>query len=395
MTQSSYPSGAVNAEELPDIGIGIIGYGFMGKTHANAYVKIPHACVDVPVLPKLVAVCGRNADKASKMARGFRCTKVYTNWLELVSDADVSVVNVCSNNAAHFEQALGAIEAGKHVVCEKPLATSVEECYLLATAAKNSGIKALTAFNYRFVPAVRLAKSIIEGGRIGDVYHFRGRYLQQQGHDPDEMIENIGYARATGSGVMLGIGSHIIDLARFLVGEPKTVGCISKTFLPQRRSRQGGTMPVTVDEANAAIVEFENGAIGTIESSGMCTGRKNQNTFEVTGSKGSISFDLEDLNHLYVYLEDEQTEDVRGFSCVSVTEPSHPLSSGFLPRGHNIGWEDGHLHCLAHFLRSVAHDKPIEPYGATFDDGYRVQVVMETMFRASARRQQLSVVYEL
>jgi predicted dehydrogenase len=241
----------------------------------------------------------------------------------------------------------------------------------------------MTCFNYRFIPAVRLAKNIIDEGRIGTIYQFRGRYLQQSGHNPDEALDNVKYATSKGSGIMLGIGSHIIDLARFLVGDIQSVCGRSKTFTTSRKTISGEDKPVDSDEGNVALVEFENGAIGTIESSGVSTGRKNQNTWEINGSKGSILFDLEDLNHLYVHLEDEQLEDVRGFTQISVTEPFHPYACTILPRGHNAGWEYGHVHALSHFVNCVVNDLPVAPDGATLEDGYRVQVIMETLKESS------------
>jgi predicted dehydrogenase len=215
--------------------------------------------------------------------------------------------------------------------------------------------------------------------------------LQQQGHNPNEILENVWYARSTGSGVMLGIGSHIIDLARFLVSEITAVSGLSKTFITSRKTASGEDRPVDTDESNVALVEFENGAVGTIESSCISTGRKNQNTWEINGAKGSILFDLEDLNHLYVHLEDEQQEDVRGFTEISVTEPSHPNACLILPRGHNAGWEYGHVHALSHFVNCVVNDLPVSPDGATFEDGYRVQVIMESLKESSKTGKRIEV----
>ena len=355
----------------------------MGKVHSNAYLKMLYTSPDPPAYPELIAMCGRNAQKVKDAAMRFGYKGYYTDWRHLVQDPRIEIFNNCANDYLHVEPTVAAVEAGKHTICEKPLGKTVEETRKMFEAAEKAGVKHMTCFNYRFIPAVRLAKNIIEQDRIGRIYQFRGRYLQQQGHNPDEILENVWYARSTGSGVMLGIGCHILDLARFLVSEIKAVSGLSKTFITSRKTRSGAEQPVDADESNVALVEFENGAIGTIESSCISTGHKNQNTWEITGSKGSILFDLEDLNHLYVHLENEQREDVRGFTQISVTEPSHPNACLILPRGHNAGWEYGHVHALTHFVNCVVNDLPVAPAGATFEDGYRVQIIMETLKQSS------------
>jgi len=236
-----------------------------------------------------------------------------------------------------------------------------------------------------------LARQLIEEGRLGTIYQFRGRYLQQVGRDPNEVTENVWYAAGTRSGVLLGIGSHIIDLARFLVGEVEAVSGLVKTFNRSRTDRSGKTETITADEANYALVEFEGGAVGTLESAGISTGRKNQCTWEINGSRGSVVFDLEDLNHLQVCLDDGSQEPVLGFTSVSVTGPDHPLQAMILPPGHNTGWEYGHLHALHHFLDAVVNDRKVEPYGATFEDGYRIQVIMEAIVESSRAGKRVAV----
>ncbi len=247
--------------------------------------------------------------------------------------------------------------------------------------------------NYRFIPAMRLARELIEKGAIGKIYHFRGCYLQEIGHDPQAPVENLWYASGTTSGVLLGLGSHVIDTARFLVGEISAVSGLVKTFKTSRKTASGTTVAVEADEADIALLEFDNGAIGTLESSGVGTGRKNSFTWEINGTKGSIAFDLEDLNHLQVYMADSPTKEARGFTNVSVTESQHPLQAAILPPGHNAGWEYGLLHALNHFIDCVANDKPVEPYGASFEDGYKNQVLMEAINESSRKRQRIEVKY--
>lgn len=379
--------------EMKKVGIGILGYGFMGKVHSNAFFKMKYTYASPPAFPEFIAMCGRNEEKVKDSAMRFGYKGYYTKWQDLIEDPRIEIFDNCSNDYMHFEPTLAALKAGKHVICEKPLAKTVEEAKQLAEAAKGLDTKHMTCFNYRFIPAVRLAKNIIDEGRIGTIYQFRGRYLQQSGHNPEELFENVPYARKTGSGIMLGIGSHMIDMARFLVGGIASVCGQSKTFTTSRKSVTGEDKAVEVDESNVALIEFEDGAIGTIESSGISTGRKNQNTWEINGSKGSIQFDLEDLNHLHVHLEDEQREDVRGFTEISVTEPYHPNACLILPRGHNAGWEYGHVHALSHFVNCVVNDLPVAPYGATIEDGYKVQVIMEAMIESSKTGRRIDIAF--
>jgi predicted dehydrogenase len=377
----------------PRVGVGVIGYGFMGKVHSNAYLKIPYSYSSPAAYPALVAMAGRNEKVLIDTARRFGYRGVYPDWRELVEDPDVQVVDNCTPDNLHAEPSIAAVEAGKHVVCEKPLAMTAADARRMRDAAIKAGVKHLLCHNYRFMPAVRLARHLIEEGRLGTIYQFRGRYLQQVGRDPSEVAENVWYASGTRSGVLLGIGSHIIDLARFLVGEISAVSGLVRTFNRIRTDRSGRTETVTADEANYALVEFAGGAVGTVESAGISTGRKNQCTWEINGSKGSVVFDLEDLNHLRVCLDDGSTDPVLGFTNVSVTGPNHPLQAMILPPGHNSGWEYGHLHALHHLLDAVANDRKVEPYGATFEDGYRVQLVMEAIVESSksGRRVEVSV----
>jgi predicted dehydrogenase len=246
--------------------------------------------------------------------------------------------------------------------------------------------------NYRFIPAVRLARQLVESGAVGRIYHFRATYLQEPGHDPSSPLEDCWYASGTRSGVLLGIGSHIIDMARFLVGEILTVSGLLKTWNTSRKTRGGSSEQVNADEGNLALVEFAGGATGTLESSGVATGRKNEQFWEINGSRGSITFDLEDPNHLKVYT-DEPAREMRGFANVSVTDPGHPLQTIYLPPGHNAGWEYGHVHALHHFIDCVVNDRPVAPQGATFEDGYRIQAVMRAIAESSRTGRRIALSY--
>ena len=367
----------------PGMGIGVIGYGFMGKVHSNAYLKIPYTYEKPAAYPLLVSMCGRKEKSVIDTARRFGYREVCTDWHELIENPAVQLVDNCTPDNMHAAPSVAAAEAGKHVICEKPLAVNVKDAKEMLDAVIKAGVKHMLCHNYRFMPAVRLARKLIEDGEIGTVYQFRGVYLQEVGHRPGEVLENVWYATGTRSGVLLGIGCHIIDMARFLVGEMKSVAGFVKTFNTSRKDSAGRAEKVSADEVNGAIVEFENGAVGTLESAGVSTGRKNQLTWEVNGSKGSLRFDLEDLNHLQVCLDNTPVRDVRGFTSVSVTDFKHPLQSMILPPGHNTGWEYGHVHALHHFIESIVTERPVEPYGATFDDGYRIQVIMDAIVRSA------------
>ena len=375
----------------PCIGIGVIGYGFMGKVHSNAYVKIPYTYQKPVAYPLLISMCGRNEKGVIDTARRFGYQHVCTDWRELIEDPSVQIVDNCTPDSMHAEPSVAAVRAGKHVICEKPLAMNVEDAKEMRDEAVKAGVKHMLCHNYRFMPAVRLAKKLIEVGELGRIYQFRGVYLQEVGHEPSEVLENVWYATGTRSGVLLGIGCHIIDMARFLLGEMKAVAGMVRTFNTSRKDSLGKTESVTADEVNGALVEFASGAVGTIESAGVSTGRKNQLSWEINGSKGSLRFDLEDLNHLHVCLDKTAVQDVRGFTNISVTDFSHPLQSMILPPGHNTGWEYGHVHALNHFIECIAADRDVSPYGATFEDGYRIQVIMDAIVGSAGKGKKMKL----
>jgi predicted dehydrogenase len=381
----------LDCEQLnqPGIGVGVIGYGFMGKVHSNAYLKIPVTYQNPAAYPRLVAMCGRHENGVRDSARRFGYTRVCTDWKELIDDPDVQVVDNCTPDDMHTAPCIAAARAEKHVICEKPLAMTVQDARDMLDAVMASGVKHMLCHNYRFMPAVRLARKLIDDGSLGTLYQFRGVYLQEVGHRPEEPLENVWYASGTRSGVLLGIGCHAIDLARFLLGEIVSVSGFVKTFNRSRSSASGGSEEVTADEVNGAIVEFENGAVGTIESAGVSTGRKNQLSWEINGSKGSLHFDLEDLNHLHVCLDRDGPGHAGGFTEVSVTGFDQPLQSMILPPGHNAGWEYGHVHALHHFIECIMEDRSVAPYGATFEDGYRIQVIMDAIVRSAETGQRI------
>jgi len=379
--------------DVRQIGIGMLGYGFMGKVHSNAFLKIPYSFPNPTANPRLVAICGRDEARVSSAAAKLRYEGYYTDWKQMVKDPAIEVFDNVTPDDRHRAPSIAAAEAGKHVICEKPLAMTVRDAAAMVEAVQKAGVKHMCCFNYRFFPAVRLAQELIEGGALGKIYHFRGCYLQEPGHNPAAPLEDAWYASGTKSGILLGIGSHIIDMSRFLLGEITALSGLVRTYNPTRTSRAGSVETVTADEGNLALVEFANGATGTLESSGVATGHRNQHTWEINGEKGSLAWDLEDPNHLLAFIDGAPPSAVRGFTNVSVTDPGHPLQTLYLPVGHNAGWEYGHVHALHHFMECVANDSSVAPYGATFEDGYRCQVIMDAIVRSSRTGRRITLKY--
>jgi predicted dehydrogenase len=261
-------------------------------------------------------------------------------------------------------------------------------------AAQKSGVKHMCGFNYRFVSAIRLAKELIDKGVIGDIYHFYGRYSVDRAMDPDIPLRWIYVKSKAGSGALGALGSHLIDLARFLVGEPTSVMAQAKTFIKKRKQADSDEPgAVDVDDAVSSLLEFENGAIGNFETSRFCPGRKNNQSLEINGSKGSLVFELEKMNRLQVYLKEETVPLTTGFHDIIVTEGEHTLFKEWWPTGHTLGWDHTFIHELKHFLDAIVSDKPVAPYGATLEDGYRNTVICDAMLKSSDIGKRVDVVY--
>jgi len=377
----------------PEVGVGMFGYAFMGKAHTNAYKKLPYMVYPPPAVPKLAAIAGRNEAAVREAAQRYGYARYYTDWRDLIADPAVQLFDNGGPNDQHAEPCIAAAAAGKHVLCEKPLGRTPVEAQRMLDAVQAAGVKHMVSFNYRFVPAIRLAYELIQEGALGEIYHFRAQYLQEWIADPQlPFVWRLSKA-ASGSGALGDLGAHIIDLGRFLVGEPRTVTALTKTFVKERPLPDGSGMgTVDVDDACAAIVEFANGALGTIEASRFCKGHKNSAVFEINGSRGSIRFNLERLNELEVYWEDGRKE-TRGFTNVLVSESYHPFWSSWWPQGHVIGWEHTFVHEIAHFLDAIVNDKDVAPYGATFEDGYRNAVIVDAIQRSAAEGRRLDIAY--
>ncbi len=388
-------AGEKSLDNIPEIGIGMIGQAFMGKAHSNAWKKMPYIFWPPPAIPKLVKICGLHEEALKESAKRYGYLEYTTNWKDLIADERIQIVDNGTPNFIHAEPSIEAAKAGKHIICEKPLARNAEEAKGMRDAVKKYNVKNICCYNYRMVPAIVLAKNLIADGRLGRLFHFRARYLQEWIVDPDfPMIWRLRKEQC-GSGALGDLASHIIDLGRFLCGEFKSVMATTTTFIKERKDEVTGKKEkVEVDDAVAAVVEFDNGAIGTIEASRFCPGRKNYNIIEINGEKGSIWWDLENMNNLWVFWREEEPVETQGFHCISVTESYHPYYERWWPHGHIIGWENTFVHIAYNMVNAVINNADLEPYVATFEDGYRNAVICDAMLRSSATGKKEDCKYE-
>jgi predicted dehydrogenase len=364
---------AESADAIREIGVGMLGYAFMGKAHSNGYRTLSYMAWPPPLMPRLVAIAGRDRHAVAEAARRYGFERHTADWRELVTDPGIGLFDNGGPNDLHAEPTIAAAEAGKHVICEKPLGRDAEESHEIWKRVEQAGVVHMCAFNYRFVPAVRLARHLIEAGELGEIHHFRGRYLQEWGAT-DAEAWRFDKERA-GSGALGDLGAHVIDLARYLVGEIDTVSALTATFQPGRE----------VDDAFEATVRFSGGAVGTIEATRFAPGRKNAFSWEINGSKGSLAFELERLNELQV------STGTGGFLTRLVSEADDPFWSWWWPHGHVIGWEHTFVHELHHLLGAIAGAHPVAPHGATFEDGYRAAEVCDAILRSAKTGRQQTV----
>ncbi len=360
--------------------IAMIGYQFMGRAHSNAWRQLRHF-FEPPREPVLQLVCGRNADAVAEAARRLGFAEHTSDWRSAVARPDIDVVDICTPGDSHHPIALAALAAGKAVLCEKPLANTLAEAREMRDAALRAGVVHMVCHNYRRVPAVALAQRLIAEGRLGRLHHFRGRYLQDWIVDPAyPRVWRLEKARA-GSGALGDLGSHVVDLARMLIGEIAEVSGLLETFVRERPREDGlGPVPVDVDDAALALVRFANGALGSIEATRFAPGRKNHNRFEINGSRGSLAFDLERLNELELYLEEGPES---GFRRILATDPGHPYASAWWPAGHALGYEHSFVHTALDFLRGIESGSSPAP---SFEDGFRNQQVLDAILRSAASR---------
>lgn len=388
-------AGVTSDKEAPKLGIGMLGYAFMGKAHSNAWKKIPYMMYPPPAIPELTAICGRNKEAVTAAAKRYGYKKVYTDWRDMIADDEIQVFDNGGTNNIHAEPSIAAAEAGKHIFCEKPLSRSPEESKAMLDAVEKAGVKHLVGYNYRFLPAIRLARELIESGKLGRIFHYRASYLQEwvlPAYDMP-MTWRLDKSVAGSGGVLGDLGAHIIDLGRFLVGEIDSVSAMTRTFVQERPTGDGSVARVECPDAFVATVGFANGAIGTLEATRFAAGRKNYEVLEINGENGSIVFDLERLNELGVYWFGEEPKETQGFKNVLVSEPYHPWWSNWWPQGHVIGWEHTFVHEFTHLLDCIVNDKDVAPYGATFLDGYRTDCICAAIMESAATKRHVDVQY--
>ena len=367
------------------IGVGMVGYAFMGAAHSQAWRTV-HRAFDVPLTPAMVAICGRDRARVTAAAVKLGWASVETDWKRLIARDDVDLVDIVTPGDTHAEIAVAALAAGKHVLCEKPLANTVADAEAMAEAAQAAaanGVRSMVGFNYRRVPALTLARKLVATGRLGTIRHVRAQYLQDWIVDPEfPLVWRLDASRA-GSGSLGDLGAHLIDLAQFCTGSLITgVSAVTETFVRERPlvasssglSGQAGTERgrVTVDDAAIFTARFAGGALGSFEATRFASGHKNTMRIEINGSAGSLAFDFESMNELSFHDHTEDPE-TAGFRRILVTEPSHPYLSAWWPPGHIIGYEHTFIHEIRDLLVDIAERRDPEP---SFMDGLRVQRVL-------------------
>ncbi len=377
---------AAGETDKPTLGIGMVGYAFMGAAHSQGWRTAGHV-FDLPRLPALAAICGRDADAVRAAANKHGWAATETDWRALIERDDVDLVDICTPGDSHAEIALAALAAGKHVLCEKPLANTVEEAVAMTAAAEQAeqrGQLAMVGFNYRRLPATTLARSMVAEGRIGSLRHVRVTYLQDWLVNPEFPLTWRLRKEAAGSGALGDLGAHIVDLAQYLVGEPLAgVSALTETFVRERPLPGGqtsglsaaaaaGTGQVTVDDAAVFTGRFPSGALASFEATRYATGRKNSLRIELNGERGSLAFDLERLNEL-AYHDGTEPGTHAGFRRILVTEPDHPYLDAWWPPGHGLGYEHSFVHQARDLVHAIAEGSRPSP---SFADGLQVQRVL-------------------
>lgn len=379
--------------EKKEIRIGLVGYGFMGRTHSNAYSQVGHF-FETQHVPVKQVVCGRSPEKVAAFAKqwGFKDTE--TDWRELVKRDDVDAIDICTPNDSHHDIALEAIKNGKMVLCEKPLALTGEQGEEMVRVMEESGLANLVWYNYRFLPAVTLAKQIVDKGELGRVFHYRANFLQDWTISEDlpqggEALWRLD-AAAAGSGVTGDLLAHNIDCARWLNGEIESVSAMTETFIKERVHQETGEKhPVTIDDACAFMARFENGSLAIFESTRYARGHKALKTFEINGEHKSLSWDLHDLNRLS-YFDHAVDDEKRGWSSILVTDGEHPYAGNWWVPGLNLGYEHSFTHGLYEFLKSLDDPSAKKAY-PDFRNALGTQYVCDAVLESAKTGQWVQV----
>ena len=374
------------------LNIGLVGYGFMGRTHSNAYKRV-NDFFDVPYRPVLKAVCGRTQEGTQAFADNWGYESVETDWRKLVERKDIDAIDICTPNNTHAEIAIAAAKAGKMILCEKPLSMNLVEGQSMVDAVEKAGVVNTVWYNYRRVPAVTLAKKLIDEGRLGKIFHYRANFLQDWTISSDLPQGGAGLwrldSKVAGSGVTGDLLAHCIDTALWLNGAITDVSAMTETFIKQRKHTATGKVePVGIDDACAFLCHFENGSLGLFESTRYARGHKALYTFEINGEKASIKWDLHDLHRLD-YFDHGDNSLVRGWHSVHVTDGDMPYMKNWWVPGLQIGYEHTFVHQVADFLENLAAGKSTAP---TFRDALATQAVCDAVLDSAEHRKWETVV---
>ncbi|GAB3894404.1 Gfo/Idh/MocA family protein [Spirosoma agri] len=370
-----------------ELRIGLIGTGFMGRTHSNGYNRVPNFFPDLAYTPVLKAVCSRNAEKVQAFADQWGYESVETDWKALIARDDIDAVDICTPNDTHAEIAIAAANAGKMILCEKPIARNVAEGQEMVDAAEKAGVATTVWYNYRRIPAVTLAKQIVDSGKLGRIFHYRANFLQDWTISADVPQGGTGTWRmdveAAGSGVTGDLLAHCIDTAMWLNGAIKDVSAVTETFVKERVHQLTGKLqPVGIDDACIFHCHFENGSLGLFESTRYARGHKALYTFEINGENASIRWDLHDLNRLE-YFDYADDSIVRGWRSIHVTDGDQPYMDKWWVPGLGIGYEHSFIHQVADFLKSLETGESCAP---TFKDALETQKVCEAVLDSAASK---------
>ena len=377
---------------MKELRIGMIGYGFMGKAHSNAYAQANHF---FPSEYKLVmkALCARNAEKAKSFAANWGYESIETDWRKLIERRDIDAVDICTPNNIHKEIAIAAAKAGKMILCEKPLAMNAAEGEEMCQAVEKAGVANMVWYNYRRIPAVTLAKQIIDSGKLGRIFHYRANFLQDWTINAEVPQGGAGTWRldveAAGSGVTGDLLAHCIDTALWLNGSIRDVSAVTETFVKERMHSEMGTMqPVGIDDACSFFCHFGNGSLGLFESTRYARGHKALYTFEINGEHASIAWDLHDLHRLK-YFDHADESKVRGWRSIHVSDGDQPYMGNWWVPGLQIGYEHSFIHQVADFLKSLETGEPAHP---SFRDALETQKVCDAVLTSAKNRQWADVV---
>jgi len=365
------------------LNIGLVGYGFMARAHSNAYLSV-NQFFDLKYRPVLKGVAARDAAKVEKFAHKWGYESHYTDWRHLIADPEIDIIDIASPNDTHSEIAVTAAQAGKTILCEKPLARNLKEAQAMVDAVKKAGVRTMVWYNYRRIPAVTLAKKMIESGKLGRIYHYRAKFLQDWTISPDVPQGGTGWrldVNAAGSGVTGDLLAHCIDTAIWLNGGIDSVSAMTETFVKERKHNLTGKMEkVGIDDASAFLARFHNGSLATFEATRYARGHKALYTLEINGEHGSIAWDLHDLHRLQWFdHKDEGT--LRGWRSIHVTDGDHPYMANWWVPGLAIGYEHSFIHAIADFLNSIDGKEPAQP---TFEEAMKTEHVVDAVLRSAA-----------